>query len=100
MNGADFVADIPNKALTDDAPKYQRPMTEPSYLREAQSLDLAALGPAPAPLAAFRRLLASPTIASKRWVYRPYDPTVPPNTLVRPGRAPGAGASRGTTRAL
>ena len=69
-NGADVVADIPNKSLTDDAPKYRRPMAEPAYIKESQQLSLAALGtPAPAP-EVFRRLLASPEIASKRWVYR------------------------------
>src|SRR5687768_1480558 len=45
-NGVDVVADIPNKALTDDAPKYKRPMSEPAYLKEAQALDMAALGQA------------------------------------------------------
>jgi phosphoribosylformylglycinamidine synthase len=99
-NGADVVADIPNKALTDDAPKYRRPMAEPAYLREAQSLDLTALGPARVPLAAFRRLLASPTIASKRWVYRQYDHMVRTNTLVLPGMGAGVVRVKGTARAL
>src|SRR5262249_60780047 len=34
------VAEIPNRALTDEAPVYRRPMSEPEYLREAQELDL------------------------------------------------------------
>src|SRR5437899_2495756 len=34
------VAEIPNRALTDDAPVYHRPMTEPEYLKEVQQLDL------------------------------------------------------------
>src|SRR6266849_3961884 len=37
------VAEIPNRALTDEAPLYERPMTEPAYLAEAQKLDLDAL---------------------------------------------------------
>ena len=37
------VAEIPNRALTDEAPVYKRPMAEPEYLREAQQLDLDAL---------------------------------------------------------
>src|SRR5688500_18510100 len=99
-NGPDVVADIPNKALTDEAPKYHRPMSEPAYLREAQTLDLAALGaPSPAP-DAFRRLLASPTIASKRWVYRQYDHMVRTNTLVLPGMGAGVVRIKGTSRAL
>src|SRR4249920_3439124 len=37
----DIVAEIPNRALTDEAPVYRRPMSEPEYLRDAQLLDLA-----------------------------------------------------------
>src|SRR5205085_3363343 len=37
------VADIPNRALTDEAPVYRRPMSEPGYLRDAQRLDLVGL---------------------------------------------------------
>src|SRR5881296_2094747 len=39
----DVVAAIPNRALTDEAPLYERPMTEPAYVAEAQKLDLDAL---------------------------------------------------------
>ena len=35
-----IVADIPNRALTDEAPLYHRPMSEPEYLKDAQTLDL------------------------------------------------------------
>src|SRR5687767_8916316 len=35
----EIVADIPNSALTDDAPLYRRPMTEPAYLKDAQLLE-------------------------------------------------------------
>jgi phosphoribosylformylglycinamidine synthase len=98
--GNDVVADIPNKALTDDAPKYRRPMVEPAYLKAAQSLDLAALGAPPSPREAFLRLLASPTIASKRWVYRQYDHMVRTNTLVLPGMGAGVVRIKGTSRAL
>jgi phosphoribosylformylglycinamidine synthase len=96
----EVVADIPNRALTDDAPVYRRPMTEPTYLEAAQQLSLASLGK-PAPAAeVFRRLLASPTIASKRWVYRQYDHMVRTNTLVLPGMGAGVVRVKGTDRAL
>src|SRR5687768_7486038 len=42
----EVVADIPNPALTDDAPLYRRPMAEPVYLKEAQRLSLTDLGQA------------------------------------------------------
>ncbi|HZJ30317.1 MAG TPA: phosphoribosylformylglycinamidine synthase subunit PurL [Vicinamibacterales bacterium] len=96
----EVVADIPNKALTDEAPRYRRPTAEPSYLKEAQQLDLASLGKPLAVREVFRRLLAAPETASKRWVYRQYDHMVRTNTLVLPGMGAGVVRIKGTRRAL
>jgi phosphoribosylformylglycinamidine synthase len=94
------VAEIPNTALTDEAPLYRRPFAEPGWLKEAQELSLASLG-TPAPVAdVFRRLLAAPTIASKRWVYRQYDHVVRTNTMVLPGMGAGVVRVKDTNRAL
>src|SRR5438094_6714322 len=38
-----IVAEIPNRALTDEAPLYNRPMREPGYLAEVRQLDVDAL---------------------------------------------------------
>jgi phosphoribosylformylglycinamidine synthase len=94
------VAEIPNGALTDEAPLYRRPMAVPEYLEEARRLDTTRLGAPAAPRDAFRRLLASPNIASKRWVYRQYDHMVRTNTLVLPGMGAGVVRVKGTRRAL
>jgi phosphoribosylformylglycinamidine synthase len=98
------VADIPNRALTDEAPVYHRPMSEPDYLREAQKLNLAALT---RPVSQLRdantvlvSLLASPTIATKRWAYRQYDHMVRTNTINLPGLGAGVVRIKGTDRAL
>jgi phosphoribosylformylglycinamidine synthase len=99
-NRGEVVAEIPTRALTDDAPLYRRPMAEPSYLKDAQQLDLEGLAtPLPA-RDAFLRLLASPEIASKRWVYHQYDHMVRTNTLVLPGMGAGVVRVKGTARAL
>ena len=94
------VADIPNRALTDEAPVYRRPMKEPAYIREAQQLSLTSLPNMETPAQVFRRLLASPNIASKRWVYRQYDHTVRTNTIVVPGMGAATVRIKGTARAL
>jgi phosphoribosylformylglycinamidine synthase len=94
------VADIPNGALTDEAPVYRRPMKEPAYIRDAQQLSLASLGNPGTPADVFHQLLASPNIASKRWVYRQYDHMVRTNTIVVPGMGAGTVRIKGTTRAL
>jgi phosphoribosylformylglycinamidine synthase len=99
-NGGEVVAEIPTTSLTDEAPLYKRPMMEPAYLADARQLSLESLGAPPAAAGVFRRLLASPGIASKRWVYRQYDHMVRTNTLVNPGMGAGVVRVKGTTRAL
>src|SRR5688500_5936534 len=93
------VAEIPNTALVDEAPVYTRPMTRPSYLDEVQRLDVAALPQVPPPDALFR-ILASPTVASKRWVYRQYDHMVRTNSIVLAGMGAAVIRVKGTARAL
>src|SRR5688500_1191407 len=94
------VADSPTEALTDAAPVCKRPMAQPAYLAEAQQLSLGSLGAPPPASGVFRRLLGSPGIASKRWVYRQYDHMVRTNTLVVPGMGAGVVRIKGTKRAL
>ncbi len=94
------VAEIPCRALTDDAPVYARRMTTPAYLEEAQRLDLEALTPSEADGEALLSLLASPSIASKRWIYRQYDHMVRTNTIGLPGMGAGVVRIKGTSRAL
>jgi phosphoribosylformylglycinamidine synthase len=100
------VAEIPNRALTDEAPQYNRPTIEPEYLRDVQALDLDALAARPATTGsaacgpALLALLAAPTIASKRWVYRQYDHMVRTNTINMPGYGAGVVRIKGTDRAL
>jgi phosphoribosylformylglycinamidine synthase len=94
------VAEIPNRALTDEAPVYRRPMSEPEYLREANTLDLDALTASQDQNATLLALLGSPTIASKKWIYRQYDHMVRTNTINLPGLGAGVVRIKGTDRAL
>ena len=96
-----IVAEIPNAALTDDAPVYQRPLArwEPPVEREMpESIRLADSGDF---TGNFKRLLASPNICSKRWVWQQYDHMVQTNTVEAPG-AGDAGVIRikGSNRGL
>jgi len=95
-----LVADVPNRGLTDEAPVYRRPMQEPSWQNEVQRLSLADLGAAPAAQQAFDRLIAVPTIASKRWAYRQYDHTVGTNTIAQPGLSAAIVRVKETRRGL
>ena len=95
-----LVADVPNRALTDEAPVYQRPMEEPHWQKRVQQLSLAELGTPPAAQQAFDRLIVEPTIASKRWAYRQYDHTVGTNTIAQPGMSAAVVRVKGTSRGL
>jgi phosphoribosylformylglycinamidine synthase II len=79
------VAEIPNQALTDDAPVYKRPLArwEPPVSREMpEGIELNGGGDLTQSL---KQLLASPNICGKRWVWQQYDHMVQTNTVVAPG---------------
>jgi phosphoribosylformylglycinamidine synthase subunit PurL len=97
------VAEIPNRALTEDAPLYRREMSEPPYVAEVQKLDFEAIEAAARTRSSnesLLMLLGSPTIASKQWVYRQYDHMVRTNTINLPGFGAGVVRIKGTDRAL
>ena len=95
-----LVAEIPNKALAEDGPVYDRPTQRPSDSDALQSLDLKTLRPAPSADKVLIELLMSPQIASKRWVYRQYDHMVRTNTILPAGMGAGVVRVKGTNRAL
>jgi len=81
--------DIPNTALTDDAPLYHRPMepwsapvsrTKPESIRWSTATDLTEN---------LKRLLAAQNICSKRWIFEQYDSMV--TSILLKGRAPTLG---------
>jgi len=98
FDGEGLEADVPNSALTDEAPVYERPWVEPR--NPAAVVDVLAFDPPPDLPGVLLALLASPTIACKRWVYRQYDSTVRSNTLVGPGSDAAVVRVKGTRKAL
>ncbi len=94
------VAEIPNRSLTDDAPLYHRPMDrwEPPVPREVP--DNIVLGQQSEFTDDLKRLLASPNICSKRWVFEQYDSMVQTNTVEGPGGEGGVIRVKGTQRGL
>jgi phosphoribosylformylglycinamidine synthase len=99
-NGGEVVAEISTASLTDDAPMYRRPMAEPDYLAEARGLSIDALDTSQPVPGVFRRLLTTPAVACKRWVYRQYDHMVRTNTILAPGLGAGVVRVKGTETAL
>lgn len=98
--GCEIVAEIPAHALTEEGPRYERPAAPPQYQEFLQSLNIDALPDVKDPAGVLLKLLASPTIASKRWVFRQYDHMVGTNTVVCPGSDSAVVRIKGTTKAL
>ena len=84
-NHGETVAEIPARQLADEAPLYKREARRPADLDACQQLDPAAIRE-PADLTPILpRLLATPDLASKRWIYRQYDHMVQVGTVTGPG---------------
>ncbi|MER2264959.1 phosphoribosylformylglycinamidine synthase subunit PurL [Methylobacterium oxalidis] len=76
------VADLPIKELGDEAPLYDRPHRSNVHLPVLSAAEV----PEPASLTdALKRLVGSPDLASKRWVYEQYDHFILGNTVETPG---------------
>ncbi len=100
--GGAVVADVPVAALTDEAPVYRRSAQEPAGRSARLSLDLDACPP-PAPAAwaeVLERLLTSPGLCSREWVYRQYDSVILTNTVTGPGSDAAVVRLKGTDRML
>jgi len=95
-----IVADIPNSALTDDAPLYTRPMERwqpPVPPSKPEHIQFKTTGDFTSDL---KWLLASPNICSKGWISEQYDSMVQSNTVQGPGADAGVMRIKGTERAL
>ena len=84
------VAQIPAHPLAEEGPVYNRPIAEPKARKESEQdwCHFAAEGTELTEN--FKKLLASPTIASKHWITEQYDTMVRTNTLAGPGASDAA----------
>lgn len=81
-HGGDVMADLPIKELGDEAPVYDRPHVPSAALPIVHARDV----PAPMGLgAALEKLIGTPDMCSKRWVWEQYDHVILGNTMQRPG---------------
>ncbi|HEU5236864.1 MAG TPA: phosphoribosylformylglycinamidine synthase subunit PurL [Pyrinomonadaceae bacterium] len=111
IHNGEVVCDVPVKALTDEAPVYERPMKavaggQLSVVSETDSEFRASHNGQRATdhrhdyNPALLKLLSSPNLASKEWVYRQYDHMVRTNTAVLPGADAAVVRIKETRRAL
>ena len=90
LHHGQIAAEIPAHPLAEEGPVYRRPIAQPAPRRET-SADWFSFAPEGTDLTEnFKKLLASPAIASKRWITEQYDISVRTNTLAGPGASDAA----------
>ncbi|HEY5219226.1 MAG TPA: phosphoribosylformylglycinamidine synthase subunit PurL [Gemmatimonadaceae bacterium] len=101
--GDRVVAEFPGIRLVTDCPTYTPAAAESADIIALRTRDVDAIPERPEerdPAWTLLQLLASPTIASKEWIYRQYDSTVRTNTVIGPGGDAAVLRIRGTDRAI
>ncbi len=77
-------AELPIAPLVSAAPLYNRPSKEPEYFKKLNQLNLDSI-PEVSYNDVLLKLLGSPNLSSKRWIWEQYDHQVMLNTVVLPG---------------
>ena len=90
LNHGEVAAEIPAHPLAEEGPIYQRPIAQPPLRRETASDWFVFKAGTTNFTENFKKLLASPAIASKRWITEQYDTMVRTNTLSGPGASDAA----------
>jgi phosphoribosylformylglycinamidine synthase subunit PurL len=97
----EVVCDIPLAPLADDAPLYDRPsMPRDKYLAWAKVKPLKAAPKGSDVAADLLKLMASPALASRRWIWEQYDSQVGADTLQKSGGDAAVVRVHGTQKAL
>jgi phosphoribosylformylglycinamidine synthase len=94
MHGGQCMADLPLRALSGNAPEYDRPWEETA---PADPLDDV---PQIDPIDGLKALISSPNYAAKQWVYEQYDHMVMADTVRAPGLGAGVVRVHGTDKAI
>src|SRR4051812_35208839 len=81
-HGGDVMADLPIKELGDEAPVYDRPHVPSAALPVVHAREVE---PPLGISASLEKLIATPELCSKRWVWEQYDHVILGNTVQRPG---------------
>lgn len=81
-HNGDVMADLPIKELGDQAPEYNRPFSDG---KRPPVIDAAGVKAPVSVAEALEKLIATPDLSSKRWVWEQYDHIIGGNTFQRPG---------------
>ncbi|WP_248929790.1 phosphoribosylformylglycinamidine synthase subunit PurL [Paenibacillus hamazuiensis] len=96
----ELVGNMPVAALVDECPVYNKPSKVPAYYEASANIDSTRYPEVTDLNGALLKVLSSPTVASKEWVYNQYDYMVRTSTVVRPGSDAAVVSIRGSRKAL
>lgn len=96
----ELVGNMPVKALVDECPMYHKPSAVPAYYEANAKVDTLRYPEVTDLNGALEKVLASPTVASKEWVYNQYDYMVRTSTAVQPGSDAAVVTIHGSRKAL
>ncbi len=101
MNGKKY-GSIPayDLVLGGGAPVYFRETKEPEYFKETRSFDFSKVPEPEDYNEVLLKLMSSPNIASKRYIYQQYDQSVRTNTVIGPGASSAVIRIKGTNKAI
>ena len=100
IKDGEAAGDMPVSALVDECPVYHKPSRIPEYYVKNGSVDTTRYPEVKELGDALLKLLASPNIASKEWVYQQYDYMACNETMVAPGSDAGVVRVPGTRKAI
>jgi len=96
----EIVAQVPAKALAEQAPLRHPQAERPMWQDDVMRLDETELPAVSDWTTALKDVLRMPAVASKEWVYRQYDSVVRTSTVVGPGSDAAVLRVDGTTRGI
>ena len=94
VHNGEVKADLPLKALSGNAPEYDRPWVETPAAEPLSDV------PGIDPIDGLHALISSPNYASKAWVYEQYDTMVMGDSARTPGLGSGIVRVHGTDKAI
>lgn len=94
------VGEMPAHSLADEAIMYNRPSKKPEYLAKVNAFDARKVEHPADIQDTLLKLVTSPNLCGRQWVYEQYDHMVQTNTAVLPGSDAGVLRIKGTNKAI
>ncbi len=100
VHQGEMVADLAIAPLVSNVPLYERPCKEPAYFKEKNHLNLDQVPLLKNFNECLEKMISSPQLSSRRWIWEQYDHMVMTNTVVLPGSDAAVLRIKGTQKGV